>query len=37
MSSISDVMIQQYEGKLEKLGEAGKNKIKYQEDKGSCR
>lgn len=27
MSSISDVMIQQYEGKLQNLGEAGKNKI----------
>ena len=28
MNSISDVMIQQYQGKLEKLGDAEKNKIK---------
>ncbi len=28
MNSISDVMIQQYQGKLEKLGDAEKNKVK---------
>ena len=37
MNSISDVMIQQYQGKLEKLGDAEKNKIKDIKQIKDCR